>query len=83
MFRNNSIRYGKVEAAKHLAVLEKHGEDWQPSDQVSYLKLLERFDVFGEAANPKEYRPRLPTPAETGTGRTWALSRPGAGGKGR
>eukprot|EP00397_Hematodinium_sp_SG-2012_P050072 GEMP01058024.1.p1 GENE.GEMP01058024.1~~GEMP01058024.1.p1 ORF type:complete len:170 (+),score=13.46 GEMP01058024.1:34-510(+) len=52
----------RVEAARHLAVLEQH-QNWAPTPSFNSLKILETMDVFGPSA---AYKPRRRTITEHG-----------------
>ncbi|CAD7962625.1 unnamed protein product [Amoebophrya sp. A120] len=71
---NQYLKYGKVEAVRHLQALENF-ENWEPSEAVGYRKLLEHFDVFGDAQNLPEYRRERnkPTAVQVGAKRAWQL----------
>eukprot|EP00392_Amoebophrya_sp_AT5.2_P008527 g8555.t1 len=72
---NQFLKLGKSEAAKHLQVLEA-SEQWEPVKQVGCRRVLEHFEVFGDAQCLSEYRAERNRPGvkELGVGREWEIS---------
>ena len=73
LFLNSQVKKKpRVIGNSHINA-ERQSREWKPGVSVSYLKLLERMDVFGPSSRMKEYTPKPLTPEEFGQHRSFVL----------